>query len=62
MDKKSMALPLSFFEKQRQNVIPSKNHDDKIMPFIFSNNKEVKKGNFKDKVIIKLPNNGIVKL
>ena len=51
MDSKKR-LPKSFFEKSRPNA--PKNSLDEIIPFKWSNEKEIINGKFKDKVIIKL--------
>lgn len=45
-------LPTSFFEKSRPNT--PKNSLDKIIPFKWSNEKEIISGKQKEKVIIKL--------
>ena len=48
-------LPKSFFEKSRPNA--PKNSLDEIIPFKWSNEKEIINGKFKNKVIIKLKEN-----
>ena len=48
-------LPKSFFEKSRSNA--PKNYLDEIIPFKWSNEKEIINGKFKNKVIIKLKEN-----
>ena len=48
-------LPKSFFEKSRPNA--PKNYLDEIVPFKWSNEKEIINGKFKNKVIIKLREN-----
>lgn len=46
-------LPLSFFEKPRQNA--PKNSLKDVIPFKWSNEKEILNGKNKDKVIVELP-------
>ena len=48
-------LSKSFFEKERP--IASNDSLKNVIPFIFTNNEEVKKGKYKDKKIISLPVN-----
>ena len=48
-------LPKSFFEKSRPNAL--KNYLNEIVPFKWSNEKEIINGKFKNKVIIKLKEN-----
>ena len=48
-------LPLSFFEKTRPNA--PKNSLKDIVPFKWSNEKEILSGQKKKQVIVKLPKN-----
>lgn len=46
-------LPLSFFEKTRQNA--PKNSPKDVIPFKWTNEKEILSGKNKEKVIVELP-------
>lgn len=49
-------FPEGFFNIVRPEVTPSKNKDDEIIPFVFPDNKNVKKGKYKNKIILKAVN------
>jgi len=49
---KMKSLPKEFFCIQRPNVTKAKD-EDKIIPFEFPDNEKVKKGKYKNKVILK---------
>lgn len=52
---KMKSLPKDFFCIQRPNVTKAKD-EDKIIPFEFPDNEKVKKGKYKNKVILKSGN------
>lgn len=43
-------LPKNFFEKERQ--LAPKDSLKEIIPFKFSNNEDIKKGKYKDKILV----------
>lgn len=49
-------FPDGFFNIVRPEVTPSKSKEDKIVPFVFPDNVNVKKGKYKDKIILKAIN------
>lgn len=49
-------FPKGFFSIVRPEATPSKNKDDKIIPFVFPDNENIKKGKYKNKVILKAVN------